>query len=71
MTRDELKAKLTTIVCDLTLTKEQRSNKLGPIAAQFIAEQEESEIVVDYDAVMNNWDNIMAEIVLENNLGRQ
>lgn len=67
MTRDELKAELTTIVCDLTLTKEQRSDKLGSIAATWMKDFNENEL----DMAFNQWNNVMVEIVIENNLGRQ
>lgn len=69
MTREELKAKLTPIVCDLTLTKEERSNKLGPIAVEFMKGRDDGTSWPD--EVFEAWNTTIVEIVEENNLGRQ
>lgn len=70
MTRDELKTQLAPIVCDSTLTKEQRADKLGPIFATFAKEEEDNGTSYP-DDWFNIWNETMAEIVIENNLGRQ
>lgn len=67
MTREELKAKLTPIVCDLTLTTEERSNKLGPIAVEFMEGRDDG--TSWSDEVFEVWNATMVEIVRENNLG--
>lgn len=68
MTREELKAKLTPIVCDLTLTKEARSNILGPIAVEFMEGRDDGSSWPD--EVFNTWNTVMAEIAQEYSLGR-
>lgn len=64
MNRTELKAQLMPIVCDLNQTKEERSDKLGPIASEFIKDNPN----IPMDNVFNIWNEVMVEIVEENDL---
>lgn len=64
MTRDELKAKLSLIVTDITLTKERRDEKLLPIMKDLLDSEEDSASAADI------WNNVMAELVEENGLAR-
>lgn len=64
MNRTELKAQLAPIVCDLNQTKNERSDKLGPIASEFMRDNPN----ILMDNVFNIWNEVMVEIVEENNL---
>lgn len=66
MNIQELKALLTPIVCDSNLTKSEISNRLGPIAAQFMDENPD----IAMEVVFNVWNNTMADIVMKNGLGK-
>jgi len=67
MTQEELKKRLKPIVCDLTLTKEERTDKLGTILGEWIhTNRPETEISTLFD----QWNSTMVDIVQENNLGR-
>jgi len=71
MTRDELKDKLTPILCDLSLTTKERANKLGPIFIEFLPESirlddKESETLQVYADI---WNTVIYEVVWEHQLG--
>jgi len=66
LSRDELKKILVLIVCDLTLTKEMRSNLLGPELRNFMDANPD----LNSQQVTDIWNSVMAEIVTENSLRR-
>ncbi len=67
MNRKELKEALTPIVCDQSLTKEARADKLGPYVRTFMDDNPN----IPVDNVLNIWNEVMVEIVEENGLGFQ
>lgn len=68
MTRDQLKERLTIVVCDSTLSKEERDRILVPIAQEWLKACESTDL--DYPGAFNMWNNVMAEIVEEHDLRR-
>lgn len=71
MTRDELKEKITPILCNLELTAKERASQLGPIFIELIPESVRraprgTKILETYGDI---WNSVMAEIVQEQGLG--
>ncbi len=67
MNLQELKAKLVPIVCDSNLTGSMRTALLSPICGEWL----EANPDLTVEEVFDQWNNTMADIVIENGLGRQ
>jgi hypothetical protein len=65
MTREELKAILTPIICNLDQTKEERASLLGPIALSFWLSTER---YISQEEIFFAWNAVIVEIVEENSL---
>lgn len=70
LTREQLKEKLKPIVCDLSLSVQERQDKLGPIFVEMIPAsiRKEPKGIVLLEAFGDTWNSVMAEIVEESGL---